>query len=321
MAITWGEAKRLVAQFAGRGGKCDTDPEVPLFLRQVLDYMLHSGQYGNLRKFNFTAVRGIFTAPYELEAPLKARINGEVTSVYDRWFEYNFSYGDLGDCIHAHAIFEEPNYAATVYDVPVPSAFVAAIATCEESSNAGLIVKGYDSTGREIVTVHNGEQIVGCYLTIQKGQKNVTPVRFARITEVIKSSTNGYVQLVWLKPETPEEGFLADYSPLETKPQYRRFRLQTVCGPIASVSILGRIRLKSAYADNDLIPFDNLYTLSLAGQAINSNYNNDVQNSALKDQMLQSLIQRENDIKKVQTGSPIDVYIPLAGGSIKNIVF
>lgn len=319
MAITFGEAKKRISQFAGRGGKCPDNSEVSGFVREVLDYMLISGEYGGIRKFTFNAVRGVFTAPYELETILKARIDNEVTSTWDRWFEWSAGTGDLGNCLPSNAIFEEPNYTPLVYDVPPGGSCIGVLGICDEEVTANLVVKGFDGSGREIITMHNGEQVSGEYLSIQKGQIKYTSNQFARITEVIKTRTKGYVQLLAVNPSSDARLFLADYSPLEEKPRYRRFKLNTRCAPSVKVSVLGRIRLKENYADNDLIPFDNLYALSLAAQSINSNYNGDSQSAQAKDVMLQEIIKRENQIKKPSPGQPIDVYVPLSGGSVKNI--
>lgn len=320
MSITFGQAKEAVAQFAGRGGKCVDDPDVVPFLRQVLDYMLISGQYGGLRKFTFNAVKGVFTAPYELETILKVKIDGAAASSWDKWFDWA-QYTEIAGCISNNAVFEEPNYSPLVYDVPAGGAAIGTLGLCDEECDAHIIVKGFDLTGRQIITMHNGEQIIGEYLSICKGQIKYTTIQFGRITEIVKTKTKGYVQLLWINPSTSERGFLADYSPFEETPKYRRFRLNTACAPCAQVSVIGKIRLKEYYADNDLIPFDNRYALSLAAQAINSNYNSDPQSALAKDQMLQSMIQRENETKSTNNGKPFEVFQPTSGGSIKGIIF
>lgn len=320
MSITFGQAKKIVAQWAGRGGKCSDDPEVDLFLRQVLDYMLISGQYGNLRRFTFSAVKGVFTAPYELETIIKVKIDNEVSSSWDKWFDWG-QYNDLAGCIPNNAIFEEPNYSPIVYDVPAGGAHIGTLGICEEDCEAHIIVKGFDTTGRQVITQHNGESVVGEYLRIERGQIKYTNVKFGRITEIYKTKTKGYVQLLWLNPFTNERGFLADYSPFEETPKYRRYRLNTRCATYAQVSVIGRIRLKEYYAENDLIPFDNVYALSVAAQAVYANYNEDSQNAQAKDNTLLTLIQRENETKSINNGRPVEVAMVTAGGSIKGIVF
>lgn len=324
MAILYKEAREMLAQYAGRAGHCPSPDsvEVKWFLRKVFEYLLLSGSYGNLRKFVFQAVKGVITLPYELEVPLKVKIDNLVGSVWDRWFEYQSS-KDLGDgcCLAEEAMFEDPNRFPTVYDIPYGGARVGVLATCDEDCDAHIIVQGMDGSGRQIFTTHKGEQINGEYLSIKKGTLRYTQVTFATITSILKTKTNGYTQLLWVCPEKNTRGFLADYSPLEEKPEYRRYRLKgTDCCPLTKVAILGRIRLKEAYSDNDFLPFDTVYTLELAAQAMNAQYNTDVQTATAKDATMVDMIRRENAYKQVNNGKPIEYLQELSPGQIMNVV-
>lgn len=322
MRITFGEARQFLAQYAGRGGACPDAKSVPFFVIQVLEYLLISGAYGSIRKFTFQAVNGAFTIPYELEVPEKVKLNNIVGSVWDRWFEFQ-SVKDLGcDCVPAgEALFEDPNYYPTVYDVPLTGAKVGALGTCLEADDAHIIVQGQDPSGREVFTTHKGTQIAGEYLSIQKGTLKYTSVTFGKITGIIKSKTVGYVQLYGINPVSLNRTFLSDYSPLEERPAFRRFRLTTkYCQPLVKVEVLGKIRLKSAYADSDFIPFDNLLTLNLAAQAVQSYSNNDMQTGVAKDSTMVEMISRENTSKRIQNGQPLDVQVATSPGMIRNIV-
>jgi len=322
MSITWGEAKSLISQYAGRGGKCPTDESINLFVRKVLEYMLVSGEYGNLRKFCFNAVKGCFTVPYELEVPLKIKFDGDVSTVWDKWFEWHNTRNLPGECLaFDEAAFEDPNYYPTVYDLPSGGAYVGVVGTCLESDDAHIIVQGIDTSGREVFTTHKGAKVSGEYLSIKKGELRYTTQSFSKITGILKTKTNGYTPLYWVRPSSGVKGFLSDYTPLEEKPSYRRYRIKSPrCGNCVKVSVLGRIRLKSAYADTDFIPFDSLYTLEIAAQAQNANYNNDTATAQAKDTMMQDLITRTNEYKRVQNGQPMEVFYPLSPGTIKNIV-
>jgi len=319
--ITYQEAKKVLSQYAGRGGKCPNDDEADTFCKKVFQYMLISGQHGNLRKFCFVANKGCITIPYELEAPLKVKIEGRVGTVWNKWFEF-YNYAEMEGCVPSSvSLYEEANEFPTVYDLPNKFCRVGAIATAAEVDDASLIVMGTDPSGREIITNHDGQQITGEHLRLRKGELRYTQTVFGSISSIHKSKTNGYVQLLWVRPELNLRGFLSDYSPYEETPSYRRFKLTSKdCGSSVRVSIIGRIRIKNHYGDNEKIPFDNLYALELAGQSINKNYNDDVEMSAAKDKMLQEIITRDNEYKRVQPGSPLDVFYPLSAGSIKGIV-
>lgn len=322
MRLTFGQARELLAQYAGRGGFCPNAKSVPLFVLEVLQYLLISGTYGSIRKFTFQAHNGVFTVPYELEAPEAVKIDNVVGSVWDRWFDFH-STRDLGcACIPAsEALFEDPNLYPTVYDVPRGGANIGVLGTCAEADDAHVIVQGKDPTGREIFTTHKGEQVVGEYLSIVKGVIKTTQVLFGEITGIIKSKTNGYVQLYGINPNTCGKRFLSDYSPLEETPAFRRYRLTTkYCTAISKVELIGKIRLKTAYADSDFIPFDNILTISMAAQAIQAHFNNDVQTAVAKDGTMVELINRENTHKRVQNGQPLNVEFRTSPGLIRNIV-
>jgi len=320
--ITYGQAKETLSQYAGRGGVCPSDDRVNLFVREVLDYLLISGHYGNLHTFSFCAVKGCFTIPFELEVPLKVKIDGEIGSVWTKWYEFHAS-KTLERCMPAaRALYEEANYYPTVYEVPEGGSKIGCVAICEEAEDSSIIVQGPDTSGREIITYHNGVQITGEYLSIKKGELRYTGATFGKITSIKKSKTKGYVQLLAVNPEKNQRTFLADYSPLETSPAYRRFRItDSQCKDTVKVTILGRIRLRDHYSDNDYIPFDNFYTLNLAGQVINANYNNAPDLAKAKDDALNNVIMKDNEHHRIENGVPIEVYPLTSAGAIKNIVF
>lgn len=322
--LTFGDAKAILAKYTSVGGYCPTsdDPQVNQFVIQTLQYLLYSSANADLRRFDFCAHKGVFTVPEEVESIQKVKINGSVGNVWDRWFSYhNENY--LDDEVHClapgNAIFEDPNYYSTAYDVPQQGTKVGILGHCEEDSDSHVIIQGQDSTGREIFTQHKGESISGEYLTIKKNVLVTSTVKFAKITNVLKTKTKSYATLYWVTDN--DRGFLSDYTPLEENPTYRRYRLTTPnCGPFVQVSILARIRLKNAYADSDKIPFENRLAIETAGQGINASFNNDMQTAGAKDQFMNSLIDREQQHKRVQSGQSINVSQVTAPGRIINIV-
>lgn len=314
--IRYSLAKKILAKYEGVGGRCEASPE---FVHQVLQYLLLHGTYGNERKFIFRAQNGYITLPYELETPLKIKIDGEVGSVWNRWFEFHS--GDMSSdcCLAQESLFTEANRYPTVYDPPQCGAYIGVTAVCEEDCDATLTVKGTDPTGRTIYTVHKGEKIVGEVISIKKGQLSRSTVKFGKITEVAKPKTKGPITLLAVDEDALSRQFLSEYGPYEESPSYQRARIVKLpCPPICSVSILGRIRLKEYYADDDLIPFDNLYLLSVAGQTINSMHNDQVTEAIARDTYAQKLIETEGNYKKVNNGQPVEIFKPLSSGMVMN---
>lgn len=320
--LTFGDAKKLLAKYAGVGGYCSNSSEVDLFVLKVLQYLLYSSASQDLRRYDFCAVKGVFTVPEEVESIQKIKIDGKVGNVWDKWFSYHNTQFLDGDCLLPdNAIFEDPNYYPTAYDLPSCGAKVGVLGHCEEDPSAYVIIQGKDVTGREIYTNHKGQEIAGEYLSICRGTLKTTQVTFGQITNVIKSRTKGYATLYSFNPDTNCRGFLSDYPPLEERPTYRRYKLTTPnCGNLVKVSILARIRLKSAYADTDKIPFENLLAMEVAAQAINANFNNDMQSAAAKNQFMETVISKEQMHKRVQTGTPINIAPATSPGRIQNIV-
>lgn len=319
MSISYGEAKRILRKYVGNAGSCNPQ-DLDIFVKKVLQYIMYSGQHGSERKFCFCAVNGCFTLPYELDVPLKVTIDKEAGQVWNRWYEFRTGF-DGSRCYEAaDALFEEPNHYPTVYDLPSCGARVGVMGTSCESPDAHVIVYGLDTTGREVFTFHKDQRIKGEYLSIKKGVVSTSNVVFGKITEVSKTETVGYVNALWISENGESRGFLADYSPLETSPEYRRVRITGhPCKPFHKITVLGRIRLKDKYADDERIPFDNYMVLDLAGQFVNSSTNDDPQGASLKDQQVVTLIEREGVYKRVNTGNPFDVYVPLSPGGIPKL--
>jgi len=320
--LTFLKAKEICSKYNRRGGTCLDDPSLNQFTIEVLQYLLWSGSYGNLRQFCFCAHKGCLTIPYELETIEKIKIDGIIGTAFDRWFTYHTGKVDFNNCPPiANAVYEEPNYFPTVYDVPEGGSRVGVYGTCNESPEASIIVKGIDPTGREIVTTHDGHQVVGEKLIIRKGEIRFTQAVFAQITGIVKTRTVGYCQLLWVNPSANLKGFLSDYSPLEEVPAYRRYRLTDPrCVNRVQVTVLGRIRLKENYADNDLIPFESIYTINLAAQSINLSNNRALDLSQATGNLAAEMIEKENSYKKPQNGNPVEYFLPLSGGAIQNVV-
>jgi len=317
--IRYSEAKKILSKYQGLAGTCPDDEDTDLFVRKVLQYLLFNGTDGNERVFVFQAENGCITLPKELETPLKIKIGGAIGSVWDRWFEYK-SGNELDDCLLAQETLRtQPNLFPTVYDLPSGGGYPAAKAVCDEADDAHVIFKGIDLTGREIITTHNGEQIVGEYVKLRKNCLTKTTVKFGKLTGVAKTKTNGYVNIVSVDESNLYRKFLSDYTPFEMNPMYQRATIiGRPCPPTCGVSILGRIRLKDHYADEDIIPFDNYFLMEAAGQTINSLFNDQIERAVVRDKFVGTLIEREGNYKKVNNGQPLEMFKPLSGGTVTN---
>lgn len=318
--ITFGQAKRILQPYCGTSGKAFTSPELNEFTLKVLQYLLITGSPGGEKLFEITAGPGFFTAPYELETPLKLLVNGRVGNAVDQWFMFRSRPNNCDRFIECgDLILENTNTFFTVFDAP--SEFQIGVKGNQEEKCAHAIFAGSDITGREIYTQHKGVKISGEYLDITCGEIHWSNVFFNKITGVVKTPTNGYVTAYW-RDRNGSQGFLSDYSPGEEAPSYRRFKLnipecQYGC---SKISIIGKTRLKPFYADTDRIPFDTTYNVEIAGQQVKAQTSDQLDTAKAADSFLQELLERETSHKSLKNGKPIEVFYPTSGGTIKNIV-
>ncbi len=321
--LTFLDVKRLVSDYSGRGGACTDSKSTELFARQVLEYIMLNGAYGSIRRFHFIAQQGCITLPPELETPLQVKIDRKVGSVWNQWMAFSSVKEDLTGCHDAFNVLEpQPNPVFTAFAVPPGGSKLGVIATCKEEVDSYLIVKGKDVTGREIVTTHKGQQIVGEKFTLQKNVVKYGEVIFGEITGIVKSPTNGYVQLYAVNPETQSAMFLGDYSPLDEHPSFKQVKIiASQChGPLIEVIVQGRIRLKDRYVDNDIVPFDSINTITFAAQKLQAENNNNIQVAGYKGTLLKDMIENEAAYKRVNPGTPVNVASVTSGAAVRGIV-
>ena len=315
--------KESYCKYAGKSGRCKDTDEVDLFLKEVIQQLLFRGAAGNLRKWEFCTQNGCFTAPPDLELPVKIRLDGKTgraSQVYDKWYEF-YDQSTLADCVPCEdGIVEEINTFYTAFDPPCGGARILAVPRCKEDEDAHFVIQGLDREGKEVFISHQGDHIKGERLTINKEKRRYTKVAFTKITGITKTKTKNYVQLHWYCPDTGSSGLLGEYKPSDTNPSFRRFRVLGADGDCPfKITLLGRIRFCENYDDNDIIPISNLRALKLMAQQIQAEDNDSIQTASYKNQRIEQTLQNENQYKRTPQ-APLDFYLPTAPGSIKNLI-
>lgn len=320
MIITFKEAKNLLAKYAGKAGKCPDSDEVGLFVKEVIQQLLFRGASGNLRKWVFVTQNGMFTAPPDLELPVKMRVEGQAGNVFDKFYEF-YDSSTLANCTPCEeGLVEEINSYYTQFDLPEGGARLLVVPMCKEDEDAHLLIQGIDEHGKEIYMPHKGERFKGEYLSVNKETPKYTKKTFVRITGIQKTQTKHYVRLYWYDPETGDKGLLAEYKPNDTQPSFRRFRVVSLsCEECFKITILGRIRFCDNYHDNDIIPVSNIRALKLMAQQLQAEDNDDLQNAAYKNQRIQQALDNENQYKRTPQAT-IDFFGPTSPGAIKNLI-
>lgn len=330
MPLTFREIKELVFPYAGRTGKNPDTEEVAVFARQVMKYLLWSGDQAAFRKLCIIVQRGCLVLPPEVEIPLKVKINHKVSEIWNKWFSFH-SVGDEFDRSGSESTIGRAYYPASstliesgeetplAYGMPEQGSIIGVMSTCEEATDSYLIVEGKDRSGREIYTSFNGEQVVGEKFRLAKNEIRYGQVCFGTVSSVLKPITNGYISIFAVNPHTKQKTFLADYSPSMTKPMFKKWNLNVrECPTLAHVSILCRVKLKDTYTDNEVTLFDNELAVILGAQQWQAQVNNDLQTAAVKDQAVGTVLDREAGYKK-KSASPLDIYHPTSGNSIRGL--
>jgi len=325
MIITLGQARSAVAQYAGKSGKCADSEDARRFVIEVVQRLLHRGAHGNLRKWVFCLCQSCFTAPPDLEVPLKVKIDGYPDKVWSKWYEfYDVHNADMCSVDYQSGIVEEVNPYYTVYDIPTGGARVAAVPLDTEADSAYIIIQGIDSNGRDVFTncPCTGCRIHGEKLKISREQPVFSKTVFTKITGIEKTLTCNYVRLYWqevIAGEITSRGLLGEYKPTDTNPSFRRYRVPAASSDCCvKATILGRVKDTDYRHDNDILPITNLAALRRMAQAMNAEENEKIQAAQYYESKVDRSIEDENEYYKTG-GEPFDFFFETSPGAIENL--
>lgn len=318
MKITLAQAKTELARFAGQG-MCSTDPRLTDKINEAVGRLMQKACFKNLvHCVRLCVSGGGVTLPRDIEKILKARIDGEFSSVFSKWYEYlstgpgilEDGYGDYVDLIER---CESP----TQYDVPYPVQLMV-ISDKEEDENATILIRGYDETNREIFSDDNvpGEEIQ-ISNTIGYYSKN----KFSIIKSVHKPVTNGNIFLMTYRwdPDTRElwRDHLSTYHPDETLPSYRRYVLQTYDEsdgtPIYQrLNALVKLRHVPASRDTDILQIESMSAIKAMMQSIRFSDAGDLKNAVQYESAAEKIL-LEQLSDSINTNAQIDVQVEGSG--------
>lgn len=331
MDITLKIARLAVAKFVDKSGLDPDDDRVRVRVLELVERMLQMGASGNLRKWCFHVCCSCFTAPPELEVPLKATIEGYPERVWSKWYEFfdaskheigNLSQHPFSIPARVAGIHEEPDEYYTIYEIPKTGARIAAVAfDAADDGEASLIVQGEDIDGNQIYTTHKGQHQHGEFLTAKRERPTYSTKVFTKITGIQKTRSANYIRLYWFNPTTNEMGILGQYRPDETLPSYRRFRVVGLgCDKCAKVSIIGRLRILDHYHDNDILPVTNLTALRELAMSEQDSENGKIQDSAFRWKKAGSIIENENEYRKTGQESGWDIGWETSPANMENLI-
>lgn len=325
MIITFADAKKFLARYAGKAGSCKDDSVVDLFVKSVIQELLNRGANGNLRKWQFQTQNGMVTLPPDLQLPTHIRIDGpcggQAANVYDKFYEF-YEEATLTECCPwEKGAVEEINTFFTQFDIPLCGARILAVPRCCEDADAHLVIQGKDKSHKDVWMPRKNEaKGKGEYLSISKEDSHYTAATFTTITGIEKTITKDYVRLYWYVPSTGAKGLLVDLRPNETRPSFRRARILGVdCNTPTKVTVLGRVRFYDNYVDSDVIPITSLRALKLMAQTLQAEDNDNVQVASYKGQRVTDVIDNENRYNRTPQAS-VNFEPETSPSSIKNLI-
>lgn len=339
MTTTFSELKEQVGSVVG---SCSDEKKSELAI-SVLRYLHNEGAFGLYRKWKLFATECSVTLPPDLDMPKKVSINGNPRPVQDFWHEFNdvnsydaaeYHNDDYFCTSEGGGIRVEADFFATSCDLPCEGGYVymAPIQTPNaplyvEKDDLEAIIHGTEvSTQRDVVLAHDNTLSRGERLNISAEKPLFSTIQYGKITNLIKPQTLNRYGLFWKSHKSDPAatgGLLAELGPFETKARFRRayipglssyyqdyYKSDSHCQCGVYLTILGTIRIKDHYDDNELLPFCEGVDFKLAAKALHgvlNASNSDELNVALRQkQEVEQNINKEWDKQTVHS-SPINV--------------
>lgn len=328
--ITFGELKDKVASVVG---SCTDEKQSELAI-SALKYLSINNAFGDLKKWTIVANDCYITLPHDLDVPKKVLINGNPRPVQNFWHEFNdihsFDRKDRKPTFLCDAagggIRIEPSVFATAYDLPqcggfvyfapidVPGSPIYEEVTNTDGSPVKGIIHGLEyNTGADIAIAVDDKMRRGEQLAISLNEHPRSSVAYREITNVIKPKTNNRIGLYWINGNL--KGCLAEYDPFETRGRFRRAYIEPLARNYSNccicLTILGTVKVKEYYDDNELLPFDTAVDYSLVLKsldgAINASNSDELNVAIRQGQLVEGNIVKSAE-KNMSPFSPVNVH-------------
>ncbi len=259
IALTFGQAKAVLAQVCGSSGMQVNDPRVMVRTNEAIQELMNEGQFaGIVDRWHLLARDGSIVLPPQFDMLLEFTADGTPMQLVSPWGEFvNYGPGLQDDLLGRNNNLSrrwwscgggnvyDRGESPVVVDIPVSS---GSSCVCTDGTGAAFdgpwtlrqyanpitneavgaysTIQGLDPDGLLIRSdISNGsgtEWINGVRLEITSGSSFVeTTHQFSKITAYTKPQTNGYVRLTAWNGVTEVE--LSNYQPWETEPSYHRY--------------------------------------------------------------------------------------------------
>jgi hypothetical protein len=271
------DIKGELSRLAGVTGFGVGDPRFLERFNKATEELMNDGDFPCVvDRYRFTVYDGAVTLPGDLERIMAVAISGSPIEMRSPWFEFDqFGPGpqegwtgvDLG---------LDRGEVATFRDMPAGIGQIIRVYADEDERidavRPKLTIMGYNEFGEWVRTSTvdgwiDGEEVELDGDSIQ-GYVS-TSNKWTQIESVIKPETNGTIRL-WATDADLVETNIANYTPRETRPSYRRYLFPAVTPSDQAQSVLTRCRRRFVpiRGDNDWVTITNLAAMELMLRAI-----------------------------------------------------
>lgn len=285
-------------------GHCN-EKKLLRWITDAVQLLANKGECDPLVGFVDLCVSGqCVTLPREVETPLAVNINGSPARGRDELFVFHLN--GPGERMEScdFTWVDEGNFF-TYRDLQCPAKLIAFV---EKQEDAGkkLRVFGYDDQNRPLRTDLNGTWEDGLLVPMIYGYAlpAASDPKVSRITGIVRDPTVANVRLSSFDNSTSSGTLLGIFEPDETKPIYRRIRINRNC---PWVRLCYRRRSLDLVSQNDRILLHSRPALILAMQALKKYREWDVASAVqLEAQATRLLTERENVLQS-PIFSPIQI--------------
>lgn len=244
------------------------------------------------------------TLPREVETPLAVNIGGHPTRGRDELFVFHLNGpGECRELCDWSWVNEGTFY--TYRDIKCPSKLIAFVGDPADQGKQ-LRVFGYDDQNRPLRTNANGNWTDGLLVPMIYGYAlpASTDPNVARITGIVRDRTVSNTRLSSFDNSTSTGTLLGIFEPDETKPEYRRIRINRNC---SWVRLKYRRRSLELISQNDRILLHSRPALILAMQALKKYGEFDLATAVQFEAQATRLLTERENVLQAPILSPIQI--------------
>lgn len=250
------------------------DPRVVRYINEAIEVILQTHDWVDTRRLmSFVAYNGALTLPPHVIVPLKFKVDGITGEPYGPHYEYaSGGPGEAEQWPYTARNMVDAGLVPTMFDIDNEHPTRLSVwSDAAEEFPYTVWIRGLDEDGHE-VRQHGG---IGETLTwVDANADNVqeTDNQFSRITQVVKTSGKGYVNIAVRGDTGIPERIVTCMHPDETSPSLRRFVLHGIppsdTEGFCLVKGLFRIGYSPAIRDNDALMVTIIHALKLMVKSV-----------------------------------------------------